>query len=242
MPKKATITELKKDQEKLKAELEKLEAYLSKQPSKKTKSTSATTDSLLKQYLEESKKVMEKFDYLIDVLLSTTEESDEEEIEKVILTIAESQAHELEVLTKLKDLLEKTAEEIPSKEELEKFEEEQARRYNDLNQKISLLMEAVEKPSYLREIDEIRVGVSNILTELKLLESKGVLPKHIEPVKQQAVELSNQLETLHKAATQGELEHPQIKEQVNDISTKVDELEESLRRIAKMKKPELESL
>ena len=154
------------------------------------------------------------------------------------MTIAESQAHSLEVLTSIKELVEKSSQGASSGDELKKFEEEQTRRYNDLNEKINALMEAVEKPSYLREIDDIRIGVSNILTELNTLESKGILPRHTEPIKQQATELSSKVDSLHRAATQGEIGHPEAKEQLTDISGKVDELEESLRRIAKMKKPE----
>ncbi|MCD4740091.1 hypothetical protein K8R43_02755, partial [archaeon] len=100
-----TVDDLKKDQQKLKAELDKLEGYFGSDtkpaPKQKKQSIKELDTETLKQHLEENKKVMEKFDYLIDILLKSTEDEDEE-LEKVVLTMAKTQEHALKVLTEVK--------------------------------------------------------------------------------------------------------------------------------------------
>lgn len=241
MAEKVSVTDLKKDQEKLQAELDRMGTYFQKKKEKppepmvkKEKDVPKDINQKLEQQLEESKKIMEKFDYLIDILLSTNEEGDQE-LDEVVYTLAQTQAHALVVLSNVKTLVEKTQKDMPSKQELEDFEQEQRERYNDLNQKVNLLLEKVEKPSYLKELDYIRVGVANIQSELKRLEGRvgGVDKMHEESklLDERVQKVQEQVKKNPEIR-----EKPKIKKEVNEMSTRVNNLEKTLRLIADSKR------
>jgi hypothetical protein len=207
-----SVEDLKKDQEQLQKELDKLDSFLTKKkPGKKTgkkeepvkaKPAGPSTDELLKQHLEENKKIMEKFNYLMEVLMSTSEEEKNSDVDEVVVTLAKTQSHALEVLANIKQLLEKTDQGVSSKQELEEFEQEQAARYNELNKKINVILEKVEKPSYLQELDLIRIGVSNIISHLKKLESQSGATPEINGVKKEVDDLSKKVDNIEQSLHQ----------------------------------------
>lgn len=241
--KQVSVEDLKKDQQKLKTELEKLENYFGKREQKKPlqkppqtnqASPKAISEELLKQHIEANKKMLEKFDYLIDILLSSTEETKEEDLERMVYTLAQTQANALHVLSEVRTLVEKADQDMPSKKEIEQFESEQRGRYIELNEKVNMLIEKVERPPYLKELDTIRVGVLNILTELKRLEERGTKD---EEIKSKVNELFDKVDEVHKSVKSTTTEQPsKTVEYVTEMTVKVDELEKSLKRLTKDKK------
>ena len=235
-----TVKDLKEDQKKLKEELDQLEGYFDKdRKTIKKPQTTTVPEKLdtetLRQHLEENRKVMEKFDYLIDILIKSTEGDGEEELEKVVLTMAKTQEHALKVLTEVKNMVEKTDSQMTTQQELKNFEKEQRDRYNQLNQKVNLLIERVEKPPYLNELDAIRVGVLNMMTELKRLEDQGIIKPE---VKAKAAQVQQRVDRVQRTVQQAPRvgQEKVIEHEVNEMNTKVNELEKSLQQIVKEKK------
>ena len=54
---------------------------------------------LLKRNLDESRKMMDKFDYLLDTLISSMEEVEGENADELVKALAQSQMHVMEVLS-----------------------------------------------------------------------------------------------------------------------------------------------
>ena len=110
---KKKLEELKSDQETLKKELAELETYLQRKGIKHERveagrevtprgrvrprpyrpsvaetrtlsEISEETNELLRVNLDESKKLMEKFDYLLDTLITSTEEAEAENVEEIV--------------------------------------------------------------------------------------------------------------------------------------------------------------
>ncbi|MCD6522253.1 MAG: hypothetical protein J7K68_00750 [Candidatus Diapherotrites archaeon] len=216
---------LKSDQEELRRQLNELDTYLTKkrarlpprreerpryepryrEPYPYTRYEERETDELLRQNIEQSRKLMDKFDYLLDTLISSMEEVESENIDELIRTLAKTQVHMIDVLGSIRSAVEESKTTEAKKEELERLKEEQAAQYAELSKKINALMEKIETPSYLGELDAIRVSISSLDSELKKLKNKigegtpsggGVSPDEIESLKNRLAALEERLSAL----------------------------------------------
>jgi chromosome segregation ATPase len=192
---KAKLQDLKKDQEALKKQLAELDTYLAKStPRKKGKRRKppkrrteyeedyeegssfyrrrGDVEDLLRRTLDQSRELTEKFDYLLDLLLESTESMEEENTEEIMKTIARSQINVLENLQGLQTLIEAVEFEKRDTSEFEKIQMQQDDHYANVAKELSKLMEGMKAPPYLKEIDNIRVSVTTLEEELNALREK----------------------------------------------------------------------
>lgn len=218
---KSRLAMLKSDQEELRRQLNELDTYLMKKMSKAPRYIEqrryepryrepyrypryeGETEELLRQNIEQSRKLMDKFDYLLDTLISSMEEVESENIDELIKTLAKTQVHMIDVLGTIRNAVEESKKTEAKKEELQRLKEEQAAQYAELSKKINMLMEKIESPGYLGELDAIRVSITSLDSEIKKLKNRinaqpggGAPPIEIEQLKQKLIGLEDRLNAL----------------------------------------------
>ncbi len=194
------LEQLKKDQETLKAQLAELDTYLMKkygagtsryptyrptqkpvsyfprqkphytQPPQYQSEEINELRSLLSESIQNSKRLMEKFDYLLDALISSLDDMNSEDIDKTIRIIAESQAHILDNLTDTREALDKLEKETVTKDELKEWIKEYKERYAELAKRMNELMSKVEEPAVMDAISALQTQLSQLSAEVKDLE------------------------------------------------------------------------
>ncbi len=231
------LEQLKKDQEALKAQLAELDTYLTKKygtlKAEKHVSRSYTPTiaksmsppqydsnnelvgmrALLQESINNSKKLMEKFDYLLDALISSLDDMDSEDIDKTIRLIAESQSHLLDNLAETRQQLEELEKEAITKEDIQKFEKEYKERYAELAKRINELMSKIEEPAVMDAISALQTQIAQVSTEVKELETNvkngGETKKLAEKTKELMTRMQSMEERLKNITdlVQGMSEH-----------------------------------
>jgi DNA repair exonuclease SbcCD ATPase subunit len=163
------------------------------------------TTELLRMNIAESKKLMEKFDYLLDTLITSMEEVQTENVEGLVKHLAETQMHLIETVGGVRDAVDKTKAEAVTREEVQRIATEQATNYKQLNEKMNALMERVEHPPYIAELDAIRVAVSNLASEVKRVElaagpgASEDFARLVDSLKDQTSSLDERMRSLYES-------------------------------------------
>ncbi len=260
----ARLESLKKDQETLKRELAELDTFMEKKaraskahyerpqqppyherpgysepPRYPYHGPSYSNDEmyeLMRRNLSESKKMMDKFDYLLDTLISSTEEVEGDNTDDLIKALAQSQMHVMDVLAGIKTAMDKASEEAATKKELDGLERDQISQYQELNKKVGTLMEQMQNPPYLQELDQIRVQVANLQGQLARLQKEGLkaggvsdeFKGSVKALKTQADALAERMGNINSS-----LEN--ISEHINQVQATTAQLAELKQQIAKMR-------
>ncbi|MCK4327441.1 MAG: hypothetical protein KAW41_03090 [Candidatus Diapherotrites archaeon] len=157
---------------------------------------------MLDRNLQETRRMMDKFDYLLDTLVSSMEEVEGENVDDLVKSLAQSQMHVMDVLTGIKDGLDKTGGEAATKKEMDDFERSHTSHYQELNKKINMIMEQMQSPPYLQELDQIKVDVANLGSELKRIGTGGIgegADAAVSSLKTQTESLNERLGNIHSS-------------------------------------------
>ncbi|MBN3037150.1 MAG: hypothetical protein JW834_01760 [Candidatus Diapherotrites archaeon] len=257
----AKIEALKRDQESLKSQLAELDTFMEKKAVKRTPPTQPLpqprreygrspsppqyeaaqryappqydeTRDLLRQNVENSKELMSKFDYLLDTLIATMEETEGENIEDVIKTLASTQLHIIDILDVIRTTLDETRDISATKEKMVELEQETSKHYNELNRKMNVLMEKVEKPPYLQELDAIRVNVTNLSSIIRQMTGRGI---NIE-TPEEGAELTGDLKKLSNQIASMEDRIASLATNLEGVGTHVYTIEATTTALAGLKK------
>ncbi len=144
------------------------------EPAPRYQSHDAELYDMVQQNLDETKKMMDKFDYLLDTLIQSMEEVEGENVDDLIKVLAESQMHVMDVLASVKVGLDQAKANAATKKEIDEMHSDHAAHYQDLNKKMNVVMEQIQAPPYLTQLDSIRVSVSNMESEIRRLEQDGI--------------------------------------------------------------------
>ncbi|GEM_PF-4550995 len=158
---------------------------------------STTTDidelkDLLLRNLDEMKKLMAKYDYLLDALLSSLEEASSEDIDKTIMLIAQTQAHMADAIGMIQETTEKLEKSGLTKEDLNKFKQEFQERYIEVTDRLGEIIKAIQEPVFMDTLTSMEVQVSNMSEELKRIDEelkKGLNEELIERMKEFGVKI-----------------------------------------------------
>ncbi len=162
-------------------------------------------EDLLRTNVKETEEMIDKFDYLLDVLLDSMEEVETANTDEIIKTLAETQSHTIDLLDNIRTTLDATKATNATKEELEEFERNQARNYQEMNKKMATILDQVTTPPYLQELDAIRVTVSNLNSQIKEIRTGtggGVseeLKEQVTTLKTTAASLEERLSTINQS-------------------------------------------
>lgn len=158
------MEEVKKNQEALKEEIEKLEERARARPRRFMRPPGEEledeeTREMLRTLMRQNRRLAERVDYLLQMLAEAAEGTAEEDMEKMLTTIAQAQVSVLEQIGKVSEI---------KPEELGKVQEE---AFRVLASKLDEIRNSISALPYSQQMDVLKNDMESISSELKAVES-----------------------------------------------------------------------
>ncbi|RLG21194.1 hypothetical protein DRN74_02900 [Candidatus Micrarchaeota archaeon] len=185
MEKENKVKQLREKQDNLSAEIEELEGAL-----KELEAIEGGKSSTLKERIsgdiDHNKKLAQKLDYLLNLLIDASQNMEEDKTEKVIKSLAKSQIKILEELKNIReninklrskqDELESEISEIQKESELRIADliEEQKKKVADFSKKLNEIMKLTDHFPLSKKIEVMTQEIESLKQSLKQVESKPV--------------------------------------------------------------------
>lgn len=162
------MEEVKKNQEALKAEIDRVEGRARERPRRFLRppgeggydeESQEEMREMLRTLMRQNRRLAERVDYLLQMLAEAAESTAEEDMEKMLTTIAQAQVSVLEQIGKVSEV---------KPEGITKAQEEAFRVLAD---KLDQLRNAISTLPYSQQMDVLKNDMASISSEIKTLES-----------------------------------------------------------------------